>query len=167
VVLLAASFPGEPEARIHSLVRRHIQEVATQEWPMMARHSATLTIIPGALAEALKLILALTPRSDGQVVAQREMAGALENALDARRQRIVLSRSSVNPVKWACLLLQGVATLFAIAMVHSDNRTTAAIALAIFATGVALCVLLIAAHRPFSGDLSVRPDLLLQVMPEE
>jgi hypothetical protein len=28
-------------------------------------------------------------------------------------------------------------------------------------------VLLIAAHRPFSGDLSVGPDLLLQVMPEE
>jgi Protein of unknown function (DUF4239) len=167
VVLLAASFPGEPEARMHHLVRRHIQEVAMQEWPMMARHGATLTIIPGALAEALKLTLALTPRSDGQVVAQSEMAGALENALEARRQRIVLSRASVNPVKWACLLLQGVATLLAIAMVHSDNRTTAAIALAIFATGVALSVLLIAAHRPFSGDLAVGPDLLLQVLPKE
>jgi hypothetical protein len=167
VVLLATSFPGEFEAGMHSLVRRHIQEVATQEWPMMAHTRATLTIIPRPLAEALKLTLALTPSSDGQVVAQSEMAHALENALDARRQRIVISRSSVNGVKWACLLLQAAGTLIAIAMVHSDNRTTAAIALAIFATGVALSVLLIAAHRPFSGDFSVRPDLLLQVMPED
>jgi hypothetical protein len=37
----------------------------------------------------------------------------------------------------------------------------------IFATGVAASVLLIAAHdRPFTGQLSVRPDALLQVTPE-
>jgi hypothetical protein len=53
-------------------------------------------------------------------------------------------------------------------MVHSDNRVTCAIALAIFATGVAVSVLLITAHnRPFSGQISVGPDLLEQVMPEE
>src|SRR6266851_6175388 len=43
VVILAASFPGEPEAHLRSLIRRHIEEAATQEWPMMAQHTATLT----------------------------------------------------------------------------------------------------------------------------
>src|SRR5258705_2320056 len=37
VVILAASFPGEPETRLRGLIRRHIEEAATQEWPMMAR----------------------------------------------------------------------------------------------------------------------------------
>jgi hypothetical protein len=74
----------------------------------------------------------------------------------------------VNGVKWACLLLQAVCTFFAIAMVHSDNRVTCAIALATFATGVAVSLLLITSHnRPFSGEISIGPGLLKQVIPEE
>jgi hypothetical protein len=34
VVTLASSFPGDPEERLRALVRRHIEEAATQEWPM-------------------------------------------------------------------------------------------------------------------------------------
>jgi hypothetical protein len=65
----------------------------------MARQNATLTIAPPRLAEALQLTLSLAPQGAGQVVGQREMATAFENALDARRQRIILSRSSINWVK--------------------------------------------------------------------
>jgi multisubunit Na+/H+ antiporter MnhC subunit len=56
--------------------------------------------------------------------------------------------------------------LIAIAMVHSDNRLTCAIALTLFATGIAMSVLLIGAYtRPFAGDISVGPHLLQQVSP--
>ena len=44
VVILASVFPGEPEVRLRALIRRYIEEVAIQEWPMMARHTATLRI---------------------------------------------------------------------------------------------------------------------------
>ena len=167
VVILAANFPGEPEAQIRRLIQRHIEEAATQEWPKMAQHRAKLTIIPGPLAEAMRLALALTPSNRGQEIAQREMATALENALDARRQRIIISRSQVNLTKWACLLVQAICTLVAIAMVHSDNRGTVAIAMGLFASGVAVSVLLILAHdRPFTGAISIGPAPLLQVLPE-
>jgi hypothetical protein len=47
-----------------------------------------------------------------------------------------------------------------------DNRRASAIAMAIFATGVAVSVLLIATHnRPFVGEISVGPEPLLQVLP--
>ena len=53
-----------------------------------------------------------------------------------------------------------------IAMIHSDNRLTSILALGIFATGVAASTLLILAHdRPFTGEISIKPDPLLQVMP--
>jgi hypothetical protein len=167
VQVLAASFPGQPEAQLRALIRRYIEEAANQEWPMMARRSATLRAIPGALAEALQLTLALTTSTGGQQIAQREIAAAIENALDARRQRIIVSRSQVNVVKWSTLYLQAVCALLAIAMVHSDNRLASVIAMGIFATGVAASVLLIAAHdRPFTGQLFIAPAPLLQVMPE-
>jgi hypothetical protein len=53
-------------------------------------------------------------------------------------------------------------------MVHSDNRLTCGITLALFSTGIALSILLIAAYgTPFSGDVSVGPDLLEQVVATE
>ena len=167
VVLLSASFPGEPEARMHGLIREQIDHAVADEWPAMSRHSATLTMIPAPLAEALQLTLSLKPASDGQVIAQRELVSALENALDARRQRIIVSQSTVDWVKWCSVLLQAVCAMLAIAMVHSDNRVAATVATTLFATGVAVSIVLVAAHAgPFSGEISVGPDLLRQVMPE-
>jgi hypothetical protein len=167
VVILAATFPGEPETRLRTLVHSYIADAAAQEWPMMAHRTATLGMVPYSLGEAVQFTLALAPSSPGPRVAQREIVTALENALDARRQRILISQSGINWVKWSCLFLQAAVALIAIAMVHSDNRLTSAIIMGLFAAGVAASVLLIASHdRPFIGQLSVGPGPLLQVMPE-
>ena len=140
----------------------------TDEWPMMARRNASLTITPVPLAEELQFILALKPQSEGQVTAQREIVDALKSAMEARRQRIVVSRARVNWVKWTALILQAICTLIAIAMVHIENRGAGIVAMGIFATGVAVSILLIASHdRLFSGEVAVKADLLKQVLPEE
>jgi uncharacterized MnhB-related membrane protein len=167
VVILATTFPKDSETQLRGLIHRYIADAATQEWSMMANRTATLRAIPGVLAEAMQASLALMPSSEGQKTAQREMATALETALDARRHRIIISQSQVNLLKWSCLFVQAVCALVAIAMVHSDNRLASIIAMGIFATGVAASMLLILAHdRPFTGEISIRPDALLQVMPE-
>jgi hypothetical protein len=167
VVLLASDFPGEPERRIRELVRRHIQEAVTHDWPAMSRGNATLTLVPASLTEALRVTLTLDPKGEGQLAAQREMIASLESALEARRLRIVLSHSSVNWVKWTALLLQAALTLVTIGLVHSDNRLANRIIMGIFATSVGVALTLVAAHsRPFAGQISVRPAVLLQVMPE-
>ncbi len=166
VVLLAHAFPGAPEARMDALVRRHIRNAAEQEWPAMANHRATLTVIPAPLAQALQLALVLDPQSAGQTTAQREIVTALQGALDARRQRVILSESSVNWAKWTGVILLAVLTLIAIALVHSDNRLGAALAMALFAAAVATSLVLIASQdHPFSGPFAVGPDVLEQVMP--
>jgi hypothetical protein len=165
--ILATSFPREYQVQLSELIRRYIADVVAQEWPMMARGTANLRAIPGVLAEALQATLALNPSSEGQKTAQRDIATALETALDARRQRIIISESQVNLLKWVCLFMQAVCTLVATAIVHSDNRLASIIAMGIFATGIAASILLILAHdRPFTGEIAIKPDPLLQVMPE-
>ena len=164
VLVLSAAFPEESQGRLQTLIHNHIEEVATREWPMMAHQSATLEFAPPNLVKALQLTPALTPSTQGQGVAQREVVVALESALDARRQRILVSQSSVSFVKWACLVIQAICVLIAIAFAHGDNRASL-VAMGLFATGAAACFLLIGAYdRPFI--LSIRPDPLLQVMPE-
>lgn len=167
IIILASAFPGEPEARVRGLVRSYIEEATTREWPMMAKRTATLRIAPHAVQELFQLDISLAPVSQGQQVAQREIAAALESALDARRQRISVSGSAVNGVKWTCLFVQAVCSLLAIALIHSGDRLASAITMALFASGVAACVWLIVAHdRPFTGRISVATTPLLQVMPE-
>jgi hypothetical protein len=54
-----------------------------------------------------------------------------------------------------------------IGILHSDNPATAALAMGVFALGVSMCILLLASHdQPFTGDISVGPDLLLSVLPQ-
>jgi Protein of unknown function (DUF4239) len=167
VVLLDRAFPGAPEARMDALVRRHIRDVVDEEWPAMAHQRETLTVIPAPLAQALQLAIGLSPRTEGQKEAQRGIVDSLQSAFDARRQRIIVSESTVNWVKWAGVILVALLTLIAIAFVHSDNRLTAALAMGIFSAAVAASLMLIAAQaRPFSGQFAVRPDVLVQVTPQ-
>ena len=167
VVLLSKGLPGDTPTRVSALISRHIREAREVEWPAMARHRATLTMMPAALGEALELTLALPVSGDGPALAQREIIATLDQALDARRQRILVSQSAVNAVKWLALFVQAACALVAIAMVHSDNRSAARLALGLFSTAVAVCIFLITAHdRPFTGQLAVPPTALLEVRPE-
>jgi hypothetical protein len=166
-VLLAAGLPAEQETRLRGLVRDYVEQAVTVEWPMMAHQEASLKVTPPALAEALQLVVAMAPQGRNQETVQHEIISALQQALDARRQRIIVSLAAVNSVKWWCLYLQAACALLVIGLVHCDNRLGSAIAMGLFATGVATSVLLIAAHdRPFAGQVSIRPEPLLQIMPE-
>jgi Protein of unknown function (DUF4239) len=168
VTLLGAGLPAEQADRLRDLVRNYVQQAAAVEWPTMARQQASLRAAPATLSEALQLVVSMTPQSSGQETAQREIVSALGSALDARRQRIIVSQAEVNFVKWWCLYLQAICELIAIALVHCGNRLSSGIAMGLFATGVATSVLLIAAHdRPFIGQLSIGPEPLLQIMPGE
>jgi uncharacterized protein DUF4239 len=165
VVLLARNFPTEQSAHFDALINRHIEVAVQQEWPEMADQRATLSPLPTHLLEALHNAFALKPADEIQQAAKPEMISSLRTALDARRQRIVISESAVGAVKWVAILFQALCTLVAIAMVHADNRRACAITVTLFATGVALSILLIAAYsRPF---ISVGPELLKQVIATE
>jgi hypothetical protein len=167
VVLLSARFQEPVEQQLRELVRRQIEEATTVEWAAMSNQSIGLTRPPAALVEALSLALTQTPQHEGQAIAQRETVHAVQEALDARRQRIIISRSTINWVKWWGVIVEAILTLLAIGMVHSDNRSTAGVAMGLFATAAAVAALMVASHaRPFTGEVSVGTDVLLQVMPE-
>ena len=118
----------------------------------MAQRRLTMETMPTHLIDARKVALALQPADETQRMVQREIINDVHRALEARRERIVVSQTSVSVVKWAAILLQGLCALVAIAMVHSDNRP-------IFAMGIAVSVLLIAAYsRPFTGGFRSGPS---------
>ena len=45
VDLLTDAFPDETDARMRALIRRHIDDAVTREWPAMAEGEATLAVV--------------------------------------------------------------------------------------------------------------------------
>jgi hypothetical protein len=79
----------------------------THEWGSMAKRQMTLAPLPTHLIEGLKVTLAVNPADESQKTAQREIINELRRALDARRQRIVVSKvlTIVKPGKGRCARL--------------------------------------------------------------
>jgi hypothetical protein len=133
----------------------------------MAQQRARLGAVPTKLVDALNITLSLATEEPGQKLAQNDRAidrGRLGRAASAHHhQPIDGERYQMGRAAIAALC-----TLIAISFVHSDNRTTCAIALTSFATGVAVSILLIECYsRPFTGGVSVRPVLLQQIISAE
>lgn len=94
------------------------------------------------------------------------LSSHLEPKARGRSACPILAHGSVNWVKWTGVIALGALTLVGVALVHTDNRRNAAFAIAIFATAVAVTIIVIATEdRPFSGPFRVTPKVLLQVLP--
>jgi Protein of unknown function (DUF4239) len=166
VVILSDDLPPDLGVRMRSLIRRQIQDAVNDEWPAMHEQRADLTAVPAPLSDALHLAVGFEARSDGEALTQGELVTSIQSALDARRQRIVVSESGINSVKWAGLVALAALTLFAIGMVHSGNPTTARIAMGMFAAAVAVVITMLAAQdQPFAGQLGLDPDVLEEILP--
>src|SRR5262245_8388764 len=167
IVLLADSLPQEEAAKLRALVSRHIETAVTEEWPTMAQGRATVAMQPVALMEALQETFSFATSSDTQRILKTEMISALQKALEAHRQRIVISQSTIGWLKWLGLVVTGLCVLIGIALVQADNHINCAIATTLFATGMAVSLLLIASHsHPFTGEISIGPERLQQVKRE-
>jgi hypothetical protein len=166
VVLLSDDLPATDRTRMRALIRRQIQTAVDEEWPAMEDQRASLTAIPAPLSDALHLAFALRPREEGEAVSQREIVASIQDALDARRQRIIVSESGINAVKWLGLVALAALTLVTVALIHTGNRTSARIAIAVFTVAEAVVItMLVAQDQPFTGQLGLTPDVLEQVFP--
>jgi Protein of unknown function (DUF4239) len=164
--ILSDELPPDLQLRMQALVRRQIENAVNEEWPAMREQRATLTAVAAPLADALDLMIRFDPQDGGETIAQRELVASIQDAQAARRQRVVLSESSINAVKWVGLVSLAALTLVAIALVHSGNRVTARIAMSLFAVAVSVVITMLAAEdQPFVGQLGLEPDVLEQVLP--
>jgi hypothetical protein len=163
--LLSSAFPAQ-QPQIRELLRGQIDEYVTTEWPDMADGQATLTLAPALLVQAQAVVLTLPVQSDGQRVAQDRLETSIDRALEARRSRLVLSASAIDPLRLTALYIVAVTTLAATACIQIERLRRAAVALGLLAVAMSIALtLLVAQGAPFTGYYAIDPDLLLQVRP--
>jgi hypothetical protein len=164
-ILLSDALPEATRAAVRAAIVRYVQFIETDDWPAMALATANLRRIPPGLSDAMTALLSVAPTGMGQQVAQQRAVIAVEQALEARRQRIVLSQTKIAPVQWVVVVLLTALLLLTIGIVHIDKPVTSAVGMAILSAAVASClVLLMALDRPFGvGGVTLEPTPLREV----
>jgi hypothetical protein len=166
-LLLADALPPEVRTGVRQAIQRHLRRIESEEWPAMASRQATLQSIAVELADAMAEVISFAPREANQRLAQERALVAIEQALSARRNRILLSQAEIEPIQWTLIIVLATLILVTIALIHIDKRMAMAISMFIFSTAVAAClVLLMVYDRPFgAGGYTVTPAVLRAVMP--
>ena len=90
----------------------------------------------------------------------------LEQALESRRNRILISQLQIAPIQWAVIVVLTILILMTIAMIHIDNREAMVATMFIFSTAVAVCLTLLMVYdRPFaSGGVTMQPTLFQETV---
>ena len=158
---VAALLPEPARNRLRSALERYIDHVATIEWHKLARResdSQTYEDIAAitALAVGKEVSSALDATSHAYLINQ------VEKIKDAHSQRVILSKTHINPLKWLGMAVLGLITMISIVMVHVEQAKAELIAVLLFviaATPTAVIVLV--QSNPFQQptDLSLAPIL--------
>jgi hypothetical protein len=166
--LLANSLPPDVSRDVRQAIRKHVHFLEANEWPAMARQQANLQTIPGGLTEALSAVLSFASVQSNQRVAQERAVVAIEQALQARRNRIRLSQAEIAPIQWIIIIVLAALVLLTLALIHIHDRVAMAVTMFIFSTAVAIClVLLMVYDRPFgAGGFVIQPTVLRDVVPD-
>ncbi|MGH7104815.1 MAG: hypothetical protein ACREFJ_20755 [Acetobacteraceae bacterium] len=161
-VMLADSLPPAVRTDVKNRITDYLAFVDSRDWPAMARGKANLHDLPPDLPQAIAELLAFRPQTPGQQIAQKRAVVAIEQALAARRSRILLSEAAIGPIQWIAVFVLCALVLVTIAMIHVDTRVTSAINLFIFATAISVCLLILMVNdRPYApGGNTVTPHAL-------
>ena len=164
-MILADTFPGDVRTSLSNAVKDYLHFVEADDWPAMKERRASLKRLPPGLTDAMRLLLSFVPAQPGQQLAQQRAVAALERALEARGDRIILSQTAIAPIQWIVIVMLAALVLLTVAMVHIDRLVTTAINLFVYSTAVAACLaLLIVYDGPFAaGGSSVEPTALRDI----
>jgi hypothetical protein len=99
-VLLSDALPDDTRTAVRTALKQYLRFIETDDWPAMAQDRANLRRIPAGLPDAMKALLSFSPATPEQQVAQERAVIAIEQALEARRYRIVLSQATISPIQW-------------------------------------------------------------------
>lgn len=151
---------GALDPSFRDKVRRQLETYAHHnidiEWPLMAQSALPHAGLSSGLEDIVFEVDHYQPKGPGQINLHQLAIADAERLLDARRQRISDTASSVPGLLWFALISGAAATLGFSYMFGVENRRAQLIMTAILAAVIA--ILFVVIHEfdsPFSGTVGV------------
>jgi hypothetical protein len=142
---------GEAGAPVKAAAIGYAQAVVTKELPEMRDGLDVLNDLE-PLRSLSASVMSPSLSASASPAAQSAVLDALVDVRRARMDRVTLADTSSAPLNWVAMLVLGVLTQFAVAVVQLDKMRPQALALFVFTAAFAATVAVIGlGERPFSG----------------
>ncbi|WP_374595115.1 hypothetical protein [Aquabacterium sp.] len=162
--VLTRELPEPLRGRVHQALLDYARASAA-EWPALAQRRPQAIV--SAQADALLGLLA--SRAVAQALGEGVQGLALEKAGEIRAQRdqrIGLSQTHVNPLKWLGMAFLGFVTLLSVMVVHAAQPRAALIAVVLFALAAApTAAIVLVQGNPFQQPTTVSPEPIALAVP--
>lgn len=150
-ILRLAEAIGPAGADVTAAAIGYAQSVLTKEWPAMRERTNAPEDL-GALRSLTLAVLAPKLTTALPAAAHQAMLDGLVEMRQARRLRMTLSAGVEEPQNWLAMLVLGLLTQIAVAVVQLERMRPQALALFVFTTAFAATVVLIGfAEQRLSG----------------
>jgi len=160
IVSLARGLDAPARARVDGGVSAYARAAVETEWPLLARRQQS-----PAAAAALDGLLALVAAPEvGAALGEAVHGQMLREVIEVRRnrdQRIGLSQTHVNPLKWLGMAFLGFVTMLSVAVVHVCRPRAALAAILLFALAAApTAAIVLVQGNPFQQPTTVSPGAI-------
>jgi hypothetical protein len=142
---------------IRTSLKAYVESTIHDEWPSLI-HGETSPRTDAAYDNMLREISDPAITRDASAAVHAALLAAAVRAGTARNDRHSLSADHTNTLKWASVLLLGIITQIALALVHLERPRAMFTALIVFGSAAVVALGLIAMQEyPFEGAFQVSP----------
>lgn len=157
IVALAGKLPEAQRGRVRAAVADYADAAARVEWPLLGKRESS-PLATDRLDALLAVISADGVAAGAGASVHALMLKQATEARDSRDQRIALSKTHVNPLKWLGMAFLGFLTMLSVAAVHADNIRAAYVAILLFAASAApTAAIVLVQGNPFQQPTAVSP----------
>ena len=158
IVRDSTAFPAQDGERVRSAVRTYVRTVVDEEWALMREGGDSLQA-SRALDGVFAALQAVEPKTPAATGFYDDSVRQLNDALDARRDRLAASRGGL-PFEMAALIVFSSLVIIGYAvLVGSPNFWFHVLGPAAIAVVVVFSLLVLAdLSYPFSGDVAIDPE---------
>ena len=164
VMTVADQLPSPSRILVNSAVERYVAHVAAIEWPKLA-HQQSDSQIYRDIAALTALVVSKEVANSLDQTSHAYLINQVDRIKEAHSQRVILSETHINPLKWLGMAVLGFITMISIVMVHVDQVKAEIIAVVLFviaATPTAVIVLV--QSNPFQQPTDLVPTPILCVV---
>jgi len=157
-------FPEEFGSQARKLFSEYAEVVVNQEWKLLTRGESSPQV-----DKVLKKIWALYSRYSIRNLTEdsffKESVRKMNELSELRRNRIMDSRSGIQPILWFVLLIGGVITIVFTYLFGTENYGAQVVMVVLLALLIAFILFTILSFDfPFTGDVSVTPEPFLKMI---
>lgn len=160
----SAAFSSDFGEKVRTDLKDYYDAVVNEEWPLLAKGEESMRARE-ALRRIWALYAAYEPQTERENIFFAESVANLNDLREARRFRVMDSRTGVSPVLWFILVFGGFVTICFTFFFAADNFAYNLLLVSILAVIIALVLLTILLFDfPFTGDVKIPVEIYKEIV---